>query len=223
MKTSAKTIDTGTASVIGVAVGLFTTVSLLLGVWLAAPFFAPLLLAVLVGSVVAARSAAKRLKLPSLKLWQIILAAIVSWPVAAALPYAAMVSEVNIRIDFPPLPTDATRVTVRTTPLSGGVIHGPAPGIVAEFWTPHSPDATKSDLAAFLHIPVNFQEERLHAIPNPHQAQAVVKHEGGGTKVKVGVFGDYTSALPWLMFAAGWGWVVIIFLARRSAVGPYKS
>jgi len=201
--------------VIGAAVGLFTTVSLLLGVWLVAAFFAPLMLVVLVASVATARSAAKRLELPSLGWSQIILIAVVSWPISAALPYAALIGEVNIRIDLPPLPSDATSVRIRATPLSGGSLHGPAPGIVAEYWTPRAEDSAKSDLVALLRMPVNFQEEHLHAIPNPHQAQAVAKAEGSGTRVKLGVFGDYTSALPWLMFLAGWGWIAITFVTRR--------
>jgi hypothetical protein len=206
--------DAVTATVIGMAAGLFTTVSLLLSIWLLAPFFAPLLLVVLVGSVVAARSAAKRLELPGLQWWQISFVAIVSWPIAATLPYAALIGEVNFRIDVPPLPSDATSVTIRATPLSGGSIDGPAPGIVAEYWTPRSLDAAKSDLVARLPMPVNFHEEYLHAIPSPHEAQAIAKAEGGGTRVKLGVFGDYTSALPWLMFFAGWGWIAITFLTR---------
>jgi hypothetical protein len=214
---------TATATIIGVAAGLFTTVSLLLGVWLSAPFFAPLLLVVFVVSVAKARSAAKRLQLPRLEWSQIVLVAVVFWPIAATLPYAALIGEVNLRIDLPPLPSDATNVTIRATPLSGGSMHGSAPGIVAEYWTPRSQDAAKSDLVAILPMPVNFQEERLSAIPNPHQVQAVAKAEGVGTRVKLGVFGDYTSALPWLMFFAGWGWIVIIFLIRPPSTRRYTA
>jgi len=206
--------DAVTAMVVGVAVGLFTTVSLLLGVWLVAAFFAPLLLVVLVGSVAAARSAAKRLALPRLEWSQIILIALVSWPISATLPYAVLKGEVNIRVDIPPLPSDATSVRIRATPLSGGSMHGPAPGIVAEYWTPRSEDSAKTDLVVLLRMPVNIQEEHLYAIPNPHQAQVVAKADGSGTRVKLGVFGDYTSVLPWLMFFAGWAWIAITLLTR---------
>lgn len=211
------------ATVVGVAIGLFVTVSLLLSVWLVAPFFAPLLLIVLVGSVAAARSAAKRLELPCQQWWKIILVAAISWPISAAVPYAALIGEVNIRIDFPSLPSDAKSVKIRATPLSGGSMHGPAPGIVAEYWTPRSHDDAMNDLVAFLSMPVNFQEEYLRAIPNPHQAQAVAKAEGTGTRVKLGVFGDYTSALPLLMFFAGWGWIATIILIRPPSVGRHAS
>jgi len=203
-----------TATVIGVAIGLFTTVSLLLSVWIVAPFFAPLLLIALVGSVAAARSAAKRLDLPCFGRWQIILVAAISWSIAATLPYAALIGELKLRIDLPPLPSNATNVRVRATPLSGGSMHGPAPGIVAEYWTPRPQDTARSDLVALLPMPVNFQQERLSAIPDPHRVQVVAKAEGAGTRIKLGVFGDYTSALPWLMFLAGWGWIVIILLTR---------
>ena len=215
--------DAATATVIGVAVGLFTTVSLLLGVWLAAAFFAPLLLGVLVGSVAAARSAAKRLELRALYWSQIVLIAIISWPISATLPYAALKGEANLRIDFPPLPADATGVRIRATPLSGGSMHGPAPGIVAEYWTPSAPDVAKSKLAAQFPMPLTFQEEYLRAIPNPLQAEAVAKAEGSGTRVKVGIFGDYTSVLPWLMFFAAWAWIAAIFLTRPRRLPPYES
>jgi hypothetical protein len=200
--------------VIGVAVGLFTTVSLLLGVWLAAAFFAPLLLVVLVVSVAAARSAARRLELRSLRWSQIYLIAIICWPISAALPYAVLKGEVKLRIDLPALPANATDVRIRAMPLSGGSIHGPAPGVVAEYWTPLPQDVAKSDLAASLALPVSFQEGHLHAIPNPDLAQAVANAERSGTRIKLGVFGNYTSALPWLMFFAGWGWTGIVFLTR---------
>ena len=212
-----------TATVIGVSIGLFTTVSLLLGVWIVAPFFGPLLLIALIGSVAAARSAAKRLDLPRLGWWQIFLFAVISWSIAAALPYAALIGELRLRIDLPPLPSDATNVTVRATPLSGGSMDGPAPGIVAEYWVPRPQDAARSDLVAVLPMPVHFHAERLYAIPDPRQVQAVTKTEGTGTRVKVGIFGDYTSALPWLMFLAGWGWIVIIFLTRPPRSSGYAS
>lgn len=206
------------ATVIGMAVGLFTTASLLFGVWLVAPFFAPLLLVVLIVSAVTARSAAKRLNLPGLYWPQIVLVALVAWPISIALPYAFLAGEVHLRIDLPPLPADATSVHIRASPLSGNTMYGPAPGIVAEYWTPNSQDAAKSDLVALLPMQVHFQDERLYATSNPNQAQILAKPEGSGTRVKLGVYGDYTSALPWFMFLIGLGWVAIVFLTH-----PKKS
>ena len=212
--------NAATALVIGVAVGLFTTVSLLLGVWLAAPLLAPVLLVVLAGSVAAATAAARRLALASVQWWKIILVAAVSWPASATLPYAALVGEVRLRVELPSLPPDATRLRTRATPLSGGSMHGPAPGIVAEYWTPLSQEAARASLVALLPMAVNFQEERLYAIPGPGQAQVVTRAEGTGTKVTLGVFGDYTSALPWLMFLLGWGWIAMALLPRPAGKHP---
>lgn len=209
--------------VTGVAVGLFTTVSLLLGAWLVAPYLAPVLLVVLVGSVAAATAAAKRLTLPRLAWWKIMLVAAVSWPASAALPYAALVGEAYLRVDFPSLPPDATRVKIQASPLSGGSMRGSAPGIVAEYWTPLSPDAARANLVALLPMPVNFETERLYAIPDPGQAQVITKAEGTGTSVKLGVFGAYTSALPWLMFLVGCGWIAIVLLVRSPRKRPGAS
>lgn len=211
---SGQSNDAATATVVGVAAGLFTTVSLLLGVWLAAVFFVPVLLGVFVASVMAARSAAKRLELPRLWWSQIILTAVIVWPVAAALPYVALKGEVHLRVDLPRLPADAMNVKIRATPLSGGSMHGPAPGIVAEYWTSRPQDVARNDLVESARTPVVFQEERLSAMPDPRQGQVVTRAEGSGTRVRLGVFGNYTSALPWVMFSAAWGWIAVILLIR---------
>jgi hypothetical protein len=218
-----RTGEAATALVIGVAVGLFTSVSLLLGVWLAAPFFAPVLLVVLAGSVAAATAAARRLALPRLAWWKIVLAAAVAWPVSATLPYAALVGEVHLRVDLPSLPPDATRVKIQATPLSGGSMHGPAPGIVAEYWTPLSQDAARANLVALLPMAVSFEKERLYAIPDPDQARVVTRPDGAGTRVTLGIYGDYTSALPWLMFLLGCGWIAAVFLLRPPRKRQHTS
>ena len=201
--------------VIGVAVGLFTTVSMLLSVWLVAPFFHTLLLLLLAGSALAGTVAAKRLRLPRLRWWAIILVILVSWPVATILPYATLVGEVHLRVELPPLPPDATKVEIRASPLAGGTSSGPAPGFVAEYWTPLSLDLALNSLMATLPMEINRHEDYLYAIPNPDQAQVVIAADGSGSRVKVGVFGDYTSALPWSMFLGAWICIAVMFLVSR--------
>ncbi|MBE1282561.1 MAG: hypothetical protein GJ676_04540 [Rhodobacteraceae bacterium] len=200
--------------VIGVAFGLGMSWCAILMVWVVAPFFAPLLLGLLVVGTLIAGIAAGRVNWPYLSAWQILLLATVLWSASIAVPYTALVGELYLRVSVPPVPDDAVAPKTRARPLSGGTTFGPAPGFVVEYTTVLPPAEARAAVQDALpdHMSLQIQNGYLYAVPSRTEIQALFTATETGTHVKLGHFKAYSSALPVLMLLANWAGILLMAL-----------
>jgi len=212
-------INRAVATIIGIAMGLFVTVPSIFSFWIVLPFAFLPLLGIAVLSTTFGILAARGIPLPRLG-WRGLIAALLLLPSAVFAPYAGIVGELYYRVDRPSLPSDWGAVYWRPSPLSGGTSSGPAPGFIAEHYTPLDPDAAMESLRQAIGegMTIHRATEYLYAIPDPDTLQVLLKREGSGSYFKIGVYGNYRSALPGLIVAAGIFLIVgtFIFCAVRT-------